>query len=95
MSGFLEDLYFGEIDPQARGTVSSEERKNCLCQLNAYEEYLTTHLSGEEKEQFLAYANAWSAVNGESCLESFITGFRLGAQFMADAFPVNSVSRFV
>ena len=34
----------------------------------------------------LQYVDAWASVNGESTLDSFITGFRLGAQFAFDTF---------
>ena len=50
------------------------------------EEHLTEVLSGESKKRFLDYTNAWNIVNGESNLDSFIIGFRLGAQFTYDTF---------
>ena len=50
------------------------------------EDFLTDKLSGEEKKRFLQYVDAWASVNGESTLDSFITGFRLGAQFTFDIF---------
>ena len=40
------------------------------------EEFLTEQLSGENKKKFLDFVNAWSVVNGESNLDSFIMGFR-------------------
>ena len=43
------------------------------------EEFLTEELSGECKKKFLDFVNAWGVVNGESNLDSFIMGFRLGA----------------
>lgn len=36
--------------------------------------------------KFLDFVNAWSIVNGESNLNSFIMGFRLGANFTYDTF---------
>ena len=50
------------------------------------EDFLTDKLSGEEKKRFIQYVDAWATVNGESTLDSFITGFRLGAQFAFDTF---------
>ena len=50
------------------------------------EEFLTEALSGENKKKFLDFANAWSVVNGESNLDSFMMGFRLGANFTYDTF---------
>lgn len=54
--------------------------------LTKNENLLTSALTDETKEWFLDYANAWSIVNGESNLDSFIMGFRLGANFAYDAF---------
>lgn len=54
--------------------------------LSGNEEYLTKELEGESLQKFLDFVNTWSLVNGESNLDSFITGFRLGAQFTLDAF---------
>ena len=45
---------------------------------------LTT--SGENKKKFLDFVNAWGVVNGESNLDSFMMGFRLGANFTYDTF---------
>ena len=50
------------------------------------EDFLTDKLSGEEKKRFIQYVDAWASVNSESTLDSFITGFRLGAQFAFDTF---------
>lgn len=57
--------------------------------LNDAEEYLTSKLSGEEKKMFLNFANASGVVNGETALDSFIVGFRLGATFTLDTFVGN------
>lgn len=57
MARFIEEFYYGNIDPQ-----------------------------DEQKKWFLDFSNAWSVVNGESNLDSFIMGFRLGANFAYDAF---------
>ena len=54
--------------------------------LSESEDFLTDKLSGEEKKHFLQYVDAWASVNGESNLDSFITGFRVGAQFAFDTF---------
>lgn len=35
---------------------------------------------------FLDFVNAWGVVNGESNLDSFLMGFRLGANFTYDTF---------
>ena len=42
------------------------------------EDWLTDHLTGEEKKRFLDFADAWSAGGGDATLDGFITGFLLG-----------------
>ena len=50
------------------------------------EEFLTEAFSGENKKKFLDFVNAWGVVNGEFNLDSFMMGFRLGANFTYDTF---------
>lgn len=50
------------------------------------EDLLTAALNDENKKMFLDYVNAWDVVNGESTLDGFIMGFRLGAKFTYDTF---------
>ena len=57
------------------------------------EDFLTENLFGENKKKFLEFSDAWSVVNGESNLDSFIMGFRLGANFTYDTF-VNEEAPF-
>lgn len=45
------------------------------------EDLLTNALRDEQKKWFLEYVNAWNIVNGESIIDSFIMGSRLGAYF--------------
>ena len=48
--------------------------------------FLADTLTGEEKKRFLDFADAWSAFNGDSTLNGYVTGFRLGACFVMDTF---------
>ena len=54
--------------------------------LSNNEDFLLKELSGDAQKRFLEYVDAWGIVNGESVLDSFITGFRLGARFVYDTF---------
>jgi len=47
---------------------------------------LTEQLAGENKALFLRFCNVYAEFMGESELDTFITGFRLGARFMMDTF---------
>ena len=86
MNSFIEEFYYGNIDPQARSSEQNKKVQRDMQMLNESEDFLTDKLSGEEKKRFLQYVDAWASVNGESNLDSFITGFRLGAQFAFDTF---------
>ena len=86
MGKFIEEFYYGNIDPQARSIkqIKSVQKQMEVLMLN--EEFLTEVLSGEQKKKFLDFVNAWSVVNGESNLVCFMMGFRLVANFTYDTF---------
>ena len=86
MGRFIEEFYYGNIDPQARSTEQNKAMQKQMQVLMLNEDYLTEKLSGESKKKFLEFVNAWGVVNGESNLDSFIMGFRLGADFTYDTF---------
>lgn len=86
MSDFIEDFYYGNIEPQEISTTLSTELKRKLDLLSQAEEQLTSTLTDEEKELFIKYANQSSEFLCVSNADSFIAGFRLGARFTYDAF---------
>lgn len=86
MANFIEEFYYGNLNPQARSTKENKTVQKQMEVLMLNEEFLTEHLSGENKEKFLDFVNAWDVVNGKSNLDSFIMGFRLGANFTYDTF---------
>ena len=86
MTNFIEEFYYGNIDPQARSFEQNKKAQRDMQILTDNEAFLTDKLTGEEKKRFLQYVDAWASVDGESTLDSFITGFRLGAQFVFDTF---------
>ena len=86
MKNLIEELYYGNIDPQNSGFEDNESVQRTLRTISENEDWLTEHLTGEEKKCFLDFADAWSSFNGDSTLDGFVTGFRLGARFVLDAF---------
>ena len=86
MNSFIEEFYYSNIDPQARSFEQNPKVQRDMEILTNNEDFLMDKLSGEEKKRFLQYVDAWASVNGEYTLDSFITGFRLGAQFAFDTF---------
>jgi hypothetical protein len=79
-------MYYGNIDPQARGDRPKSPVKKVSDSLNDLEEKFTEQLAGDNKELFLRFCNVYAEFMGECELDTFITGFRLGAQFMMDTF---------
>lgn len=90
MVNFIEELYYGNVKPQERSTDRNTTMQEQMIILSDCEAYLTQYLPDEQKKKFLAFSNAWSIVNGESTLDSFIQGFRLGAGFTFDTFVSDS-----
>ena len=82
----IEELYYGNIDPQDRGYRPKSPVKKASDSPNDLEEKLTEQLAGENKDLFLRFCNAYAEFMGESELDTFINGFRLGARFMLDTF---------
>ena len=80
MTNFLEELYFGNLDPQARGYRKGNHIWKVSENINELEEKLTQHLNDEEKKLFLDFCNAYGELMGDIGLDSFIVGFRLGAK---------------
>ena len=92
MKSFIEELYYGNIDPQNSGFEDDAGVQRTLRTISENEDWLTEHLTGEEKKRFLDFADAWSAYNGDAALDGFITGFRLGARFVLDTFILPDAS---
>lgn len=86
MRNFLEELYFGNLDPQARGYRKDSNILKVSENINELEEKLTQRLNGEEKKLFLDFCNAYGELMGDTGLDSFIVGFRLGAKMIFDTF---------
>lgn len=86
MAPFIEEFYNSNIEPQARSTKQNKMVQKQVEVLMKTEDLFTNAVADESKKCFLDFSNAWSIVNGESKLGSFIMGFRLGANFTYDAF---------
>lgn len=86
MSGFIEDFYYGNIEPQECCSELKNELKKNLRILTEKEEELNSKLIGEEKDLFVTYTSIYNDFLTVSMADSFISGFRLGAKFTLDTF---------
>ena len=86
MSNVIEELYYGNLEPQELTTEISPKLKKKLCALAKKEEELSDMLPEKEKELFANYVSAYNEFSSISNSDSFISGFRLGARFAYDIF---------
>ena len=86
MSTFIEDFYYGNIEPQEVNSELTPKLKKKLSNLAEKEEQLTARLTGEDKELFQNYVSAYVEFSTTINSDSFISGFRFGARFAYDSF---------
>ena len=92
MVNFIEELYYGSIEPQNRKRRESRNYSREMKVLSENEDMLLEKLPLEDKKLFLEYVDAWGIVDGEFVVDSFVTGFRLGARFTYDVFVLSENS---
>ena len=90
MSNFIEELYYGNIEPQELSTELSGKLKKKLSNLTEKEEQFAAKLNDEDKELFQNYVSAYTDFSTMGNADSFISGFRLGAKFTYDTFVKNT-----
>ena len=86
MSDFIEDFYYGNIEPQECTTNLTAKVKKSLSELTGKEEHLTSILADKEQELFTDYVATCIKFSSLCNADNFITGFRLGARFTYDTF---------
>jgi len=89
MKNIIEELFYGNIDPQARSVKNGSYVQKQMTILVNSESLLNEKLTGEEKKAFASFTEASSVILGKSELDSFMVGFRLGARFVYDTFVDN------
>ncbi|MCL2343985.1 MAG: hypothetical protein FWC62_08855 [Firmicutes bacterium] len=86
MQSVLEDLFFGEIRSNIYDPNKNPRLKKAGQTLDENEEILSKLLEGKEKKLFLDFLNAQSDISGNSAVEHFTTGFKLGARIIGECF---------
>ena len=70
----MEDLYFGEIQPNISNYDKNPRIKKSVQAVDENEEILLKILDGKERKLFLDLVNAQSEVDGGSAVDKFIVG---------------------
>ena len=86
MSNIIEELFYGNLEPQELTTELTPRLKKKLSELVKKEDELTSKLSEEEKELFSNYVSAYNEFSSISISDGFVSGFRFGARFAYDTF---------
>ena len=86
MSNIIEELFYGNLEPQELTTELTPKLKKKLSELVKKEDELTSKLPKEEKELFFNYVSAYNEFSSLSISDGFISGFRFGARFTYDTF---------
>ena len=89
MSDFIEEFYYGNIEPQECTTNLTAKVKKSLSELADKEEQLTSLLADKDRELFIDYVATYIKFSSICNADSFTTGFRLGARFTYDTFIDN------
>lgn len=85
MKKVLEDLYFGEIQHNMGNYDDNPELNESVQVVDKNEEILLKILDGKERKLFLDLMNAQSEIEGNTAVENFLNGFKLGARIIVEA----------
>ena len=86
MPNILEDLYYGNISPCQRAVRPGSKVKKLMQKQSDLESKLNDSFNEEQREIFEQYLSVSADLLDANCLDSFITGFRLGARFTHEIF---------
>ena len=86
MTNFIENFYYGNIEPMEIQTNITPELKAKLKVLSEKEEEFRKGLSEENLKLFDDLTQLSAGFNSLSCLDSFISGFKIGGKMIYNTF---------
>ena len=86
MPGFIEEFYYGNIEPQEPNKEFKAVLKKKLDSLTETEKELSEKLPKKEQELLERYIVENLDFLTTSATDSFVKGFRVGAKFTLDTF---------
>ena len=85
----LEDLYYGNITPNAQDMAAGSELKQAVGRVAHYENQLTERLDEVGQEILTKLVRSQHEIDSITAMENFILGFRLGVRIMAECMDDN------
>ena len=89
MRNTLEDLYFGNINPNEQQMVSGSELKKAVDRVAHCESQLMEQLDENGQTVLTKLIRSQHEIESITALENFILGFRLGIRMMAESMDDN------
>ena len=86
MPNILEDLYYGNLSPCQRAVRPGSKVQKLSQRQSDIETKLSESLTEEQRANLEQYLSVSADLLDANCLDSFITGFRLGARFTHEIF---------
>ena len=86
MPNILEDLYYGNLSPSHRAIRPDSHVKKLMQKQSDLESKLNGSFTEDQRATFEQYLSITADLLDANCLDSFITGFRLGARFAHEIF---------
>ena len=86
MSNVLEDLYYGNLTPCQRAVRPGSKTQKLMQKQSDLETKMNGSFTEEQRATFEQYLSITADLLDANCLDSFITGFRLGARFAHEIF---------
>lgn len=81
----LENLYYGNINPNDKTIVRGSSYDKGLRHMSELEDKIESLLATPVRDLFMEYSNISSDVAQIAAMEHFIEGFRLGANILLEA----------
>ena len=86
MDNIIEQLFLGTLNPQSLAETQNSRTAELTARIEKLEQQLTDLLQGEDKQLFLHLCDLWSEQSGNDRINTFTTGFQLGARFSLNTF---------
>ena len=85
----LEDLYYGNITPNAQDMAPNSELKRATDRVARFEKQLTERLDETGQVVLAKLIESQQEIDSITALENFILGFRLGSRIMVECMDDN------
>ena len=89
MRNTLEDLYYGNIAPNAQDMAPNSELKRATDRVTRFENQLTEQLDEAGQSVLEKLIESQQEIDSITAMENFILGFRLGAKIMMECMDNN------